>query len=134
MPDTKDAIYFAGFFDGEGHVGMYAGGRNVVTLTNTDIRPLLRAQTIWGGSITSQDRSRQFAIRDLYRWTVYGHAARPFLEDVRPFLLLKGEQVDVYLATLAYVPVGRGTRRRPGDTEAQTAAAARLRLLKRGVA
>jgi hypothetical protein len=132
MADTNDTAYFAGFFDGEGSVGMY-GSRNAVVLTNTDLRPLVRARQLWGGSITTQPMwTRPIAVQDLHRWSIYGHASRPFLEAIRPFLMLKGEQVDIYLEALAYVPVGRGTRRGPGAAQALDEAARRLRLLKRG--
>ena len=132
MADTR-LIYLAGFFDGEGSVGMYEGGRNVASLTNTDIRPLIMARDLFGGYLTMQPiRSRPGAVQDLFRWQIYGHSARPFLEAIRPFVMLKGEQIDVYLDALAHVPVGRGTRRKPGDTEALGVAASRLRSLKRG--
>jgi hypothetical protein len=131
-PTATELAYFAGFFDGEGSVGMYVG-RNAVVLSNTDMRPLVRARELWSGSITTQlVQGRRFAIRDLHRWSVYGHKARPFLEAIRPFVKLKGEQIDVYLEALAHVPAYRGARRRPGDTAAQVVAADRLRLLKRG--
>lgn len=49
MADTEitELAYFAGFFDGEGSVGSYEK-RHVVSLTNTDPRPLKRAMELWG--------------------------------------------------------------------------------------
>jgi len=136
MTDTSELeiAYFAGFFDGEGMVAIYRK-KYVVALANTDVRPLKRAQELWGGYICSQAASsRPGALRDLWRWQIYGHSARGFLEAIRPYLILKVEQVDVYLETLARVPI-KGGKYGPGDREAIQGAADQLRLLKqRGVA
>ena len=130
VTDTELA-YFAGFFDGEGCVAIYPK-KYVVSLTNTDIRPLLRAKELWGGFICSQSvESRRFAIRVLYRWQIYGHSARPFLEAIRPFVLLKGEQIDCYLSVLPMVSSKPGTRYTPEVKETIGLVEARLRLLKR---
>ncbi len=132
MADETEIAYFAGFFDGEGTLGIY-NGRHVVCLANTDARPLRRAQELWGGHLYRMKRQK-YAVRDIWHWNIYGHAARPFLEAILPHSQLKKEQVEVFLAVLPHVPVGRGTRRRPGATDAIDAAALRLRELKRGVA
>lgn len=139
MPDQKtdlELAYFAGFFDGEGMVAIYDKSSSyVVVLANTDIRPLKRAQELWGGNLSCQPRaSTKGALQDLWRWTICGRAARPFLEDVRPYLMLKAEQADVFLEVLQHIPNGRGERRGDGATEAIQGADRRLRLLKRGAA
>lgn len=131
MTDNELA-YFAGFFDGEGCVAIYPK-KYVVSLTNTDIRPLRRAEELWGGYISTQKAStRPGALQDLWRWQIYGHSARPFLEAIRPFSKVKAEQIDVYLAVLSRVPVGRGAKYTGDDKEVISAAAVKLRLLKRG--
>lgn len=130
MADTKTAVYFAGFFDGEGSVAIYPR-KYVVSLTNTDIRPLLLAESLWGGSIATQ-REDELGVQTIYRWQIYGHSARAFLEEIRPFVMVKGEQIDWYLEALAFVPVGRGQRYQ-GDAKVEIdRRAAQLRLLKRG--
>lgn len=134
MADTTstELAYFAGFFDGEGMVAIYPR-KYVAALANTDVRPLQRAQEIWGGYICSQNAdTRPAAIRDLWRWQIYGHNARAFLEDIRPYVILKSEQIDVYLEALAVVPTYRGQKYGPGDKEIIQSASQRLRLLKRG--
>jgi hypothetical protein len=136
MPDKTEIAYFAGFFDGEGMVAVYdASSTYVVVLANTDTRPLMRAQEIWGGRIFCQMRAgTRYAKQDFWRWQVYGHNARQFLEDVRPYLILKAEQVDVFLGVLEHIPSRRGKKRKEGATAAIQQAEQRLRLLKRGVA
>lgn len=132
-PSDLEIAYFAGFFDGEGMVAIYRK-KYVVCMTNTDVRPLKRAQDLWGGFINTQGAStRPGAIRDLWRWQIYGHGARIFLETIRPYLILKAEQVDVYLDVLSRVP-RKGGAYGPGDLDAIQQAASRLRLLKRGIA
>lgn len=134
MADSNELelAYFAGFFDGEGCVGAYPR-RYVVSLTNTDPRPLIRARELWGGFISKQTKeSRQFAIQDLWRWQIYGHKSRPFLEAIRPYSKLKCEQIDTYLSILEVLPYGHGQRRPTGATKIIELGAARLRFLKRG--
>ena len=107
MADIKnitELAYFAGFFDGEGCVAIYKK-KYVVSLTNTDVRPLKKVQEMWGGFINVQKKeNRRFAIQDIFRWQVYGHNARPFLEAIRPFVLVKREQIDIYLSVLDVLP------------------------------
>ncbi len=137
MADTKidtELAYFAGFFDGEGSVAIYSK-KYVVSLTNTDLRPLQRAKDLWGGFLSTQTvATRPFSLQDIWRWQIYGHSARPFLEAIRPFSMLKAEQIDCYLEALSSVPHRRGARRASGADVVIEAASARLRLLKRGVA
>lgn len=131
MADPTELAYFAGFFDGEGCVAIYPG-KYVASIANTDVRPLRRAQELWGGYISMWEaRARRYAVQDLWHWQIYGHSARPFLEAIRPFMMLKGEQVDVYLATLDVV-LARGQNRNPGANEVIAEGMATLRRLKRG--
>lgn len=134
MPDKNqlELAYFAGFFDGEGCVAIYKA-KNVVVIANTDVRPLQRAQELWGGHLDCQERGEK-GIQDLWRWQLYGHNSREFLEDILPFSRLKKEQIEVYLNALDHMPNGRGQRRPAGSSEVIEAAAVRLRLLKRGAA
>jgi hypothetical protein len=131
VTETERA-YFAGFFDGEGCVAAYRGGRYVVSLTNCDVRPLVRARDLWGGYVSRQKaETRRGALRDLWRWQIYGQKSRQFLEMIRPFSRIKREQIDTYLSVLRVLPVGRGARRHAGATAVIEAGAVRLRLLKR---
>lgn len=134
MADDTINPYFAGFFDGEGSVAIYRK-KYVVSLTNTDVRPLLVARERWGGFISCQSKEgRPCALRDIHRWQIYGQKSRAFLEAIRPFVLLKGDQIDAYLAILGLIPSGRGQRRQIGVSAIVDLASARLKALKRGVA
>ncbi len=134
MADTNEIAYFAGFFDGEGSVGIYHK-KYVVCLANCDIRPLRRAQELWGGSLNTQTvAQRKGAKQDLWWWQIYGHNSLAFLRDIRPFSVTKGEQIDVYLEAMQYVPKLRGEKRAPGAKEIIDTAALRLKVLKEGVA
>src|SRR5215468_12516086 len=104
MADTNVFAYFAGFFDGEGSLGIYHK-KYVVTLINTDVRPLRKAKDIWGGAIFSRTRTSYCRnAQDQWRWEIYGHSSIQFLRDIRPFVVIKGEQIDCYLEAMNFVP------------------------------
>jgi len=93
--------YMAGFFDGEGSVGIYGGGgtsgRTVRVQVTQNVHPASTAlldcgRSKWGGSMTVMNRSGK---RQAWNWQVNGAAAIAMLRDLRPFLLLKAEQVDL---------------------------------------
>ena len=136
MADTKiektDLAYFAGFFDGEGHIGIYPK-KYLATIGNTDKLPLERAKELWGGSITYQDRGLN---QRIWRWSVYGANSRKFLEDILPYVLNKKAQIEVYLRVLDVIP--KGAQGRKGyDSKVReiiNAGASKLRLLKWEVA
>ena len=136
MADTislTELAYFAGFFDGEGCVAIYPR-KYVVSLTNTDVIPLRRAQQLWGGYISTQDRSKNpIAIQDIWHWQIYGHNSRAFLEAIRSYTLIKSAQIDTYLEILNHVPSRRGMRYIGDAKEKIEVAAMQLRLLKRGL-
>lgn len=107
----------------------------MVSLTNTDTRPLLVARRLWGGSISKQTKeSRPAAVQDLYRWSIYGQKSRKFLQDIRPMTKIKAEQIDIFLSLLDVIPSVRGQRRAEGATALIESGAERLRLIKRGAA
>lgn len=139
MADKKTELelaYFAGFFDGEGMMGIYEKSSTYVCVfANTDIRPLSRAHELWGGSLSCQIRAgTRGAIQDMWRLQINGHEAAAFLIDVRPYLRLKSEQADVFLEVVKYIPGKPGMRRIEGATESLQAADRQLRLMKRGAA
>jgi len=136
--DNIELAYYAGFFDGEGSVAIYPH-KYVVSLTNTDIRPLVRAKDLWGGAICCQlATDRKYAIRDLWRWQIYGVYSVMFLNDIYPFVKIKKEQIDVYLSVLGTAIRGKPTHRSEFETarfeahrENISRAVVKLKLLKR---
>lgn len=97
--------YLAGFFDGEGSIGIYRNGRAVsggrtlrVQLTQTATRAgtqlLEECQVRWGGSLCLMNREMK---RTAYNWQASSGAGIRVLRDLRPWLRLKVEQADIVL-------------------------------------
>ena len=102
-----DAAYAAGLFDGEGSVGLY-GTTPTLVIVNTHLGVLEWCRDRWGGNIYEK-RQEKGRLR-CWRWHLYGMSALPFLNTIRPWVQIKGEQLDLY----ADIPfVGRGYRRTP---------------------
>lgn len=100
--DEKAIIYLAGFFDGEGSVGLYDTRYRKqtqfrVSLCNNINTPLLLAQEMFGGSIRKRTRQQKTKVGVNFEWYIYGHNAEEFLEAIRPYLIIKDKQVDVFL-------------------------------------
>ena len=129
--EPTELAYLAGFFDGEGSVGIYTR-KYTANVTNCDPRILLRYQTLWGGSIHKAKR-REFTVKDKYQWQMYGQKSRLFLEAVLPYVITKKVQIEIYLATLKIIPKRNGEKRLPGVGKIVSLNADRLKQLKREV-
>lgn len=124
-PDAVTLAWVAGFFDGEGSVGLYqrpSNGPNAYRLSvrvsqkRPEVLRLLRS--MFGGSLRRSPGTPE--------WEVADRNAATFLTAIRPHLRVKANEVDVALAYHAGVkPGGRGPK---GGAEA----AAHLKELKRG--
>lgn len=131
MADTIKLAYIAGFFDGEGSVGSY-NRRHLVTISNTDIRPLQECSKLWGGKISVVLKSKvKNAHMDIYNWKLYGHNAKQFLEDILPFSIVKADQIKVFLSILEVLPKNKGEKRKEGVSDFIDNQAQKLRLLKK---
>jgi len=85
-----DLYYLAGFFDGEGSIGV-AGASLSVRVVNT-YKPILeRFQKAWGGSVDTH-RKGDDKSRLCWVWRLYGDNAEQFLNDVVPILREKAPQ------------------------------------------
>lgn len=98
----KDLIvYMAGFFDGEGYVGISTSNKKYDSLSlrvligQRDKKPLELAQKRWGGAIWNSVDSRNG--RDHYRWDIKGQIATKFLSEIQPYLVVKKKQVKYAL-------------------------------------
>ena len=131
MADSNEIAYFAGFFDGEGSIGIYKK-KYVVCVVQCDPRPLNRMKEIWGGNIYVQTKMKA-THRSKYIWQTHGLEARPFLSDVLPFLRVKKEQAEIYLSVLGITPRGRGTSAQKHAANVVAIAARKLMELKREV-
>ena len=110
--------YIAGFFDGEGGVGISAARtfrkekhpnsgksvdhvkwRCIAYITNTDRACLELIRSVIGGNI-SQTRKQLGKSRRCFRINLLGHYAKEFLESVLPWLIIKHERAELALAFL----------------------------------
>jgi hypothetical protein len=131
MIEQLEIAYFAGFFDGEGSIGIYRK-KYVVCVAQCDPRPLHRMKEIWGGNVYQQTRMIK-THRPKYLWQINGEAGRQFLIDTLPFLRGKKEQAEIYLSVLGIVPLGRGTAKQREGAAVVEIAARRIKEMKREV-
>lgn len=107
---TTDAAYIAGIIDGEGSINIsrhrnrkYTGARGGrlwayqlgVAVEMYDKGPVrfIFEQTKLGQLKLAKKRKK--CKLPMWRWTVSGPQAQEVLEEIRPFLLAKGEQADL---------------------------------------
>lgn len=105
--------YAAGFFDGEGAVGISPSDRYLradISNTNREILEMFRER--WSGSITVC-KPQKPQHKPVYHWRVKCGNAEVFLRDVLPFLVIKKERVEFALEIRAMG--GRRTGPVPGE-------------------
>ena len=128
---SHEVAYTAGFFDGEGCVNIaryLKRGRPYHTLaiifTNTDFQVLAWLQKRWGGNVFKPSR--------LSGRRPYGHLrlsagpARPLLEAMLPYLIIKKSQVEIALEFIESKSVNQGRRGDPLAIAKRAALAARM--------
>jgi hypothetical protein len=96
--------YFAGFFDGEGSIGIYRNGsgkgrtlRVQLTQNATPQSALLlhECRARWGGSICLMNRH---AKRPAWNWQASAGRGAAVLQDLQPHLRLKRSEADIALS------------------------------------
>lgn len=105
-------LYFAGFFDGEGSVGVYRNGKGGRTLrvqltqniTAKSTLLLRECQARWGGSLSEMNRSYR---RTAWNWQASSLSGVRALRDIRPWLRLKADEADIALEWWAQRPIPR---------------------------
>lgn len=99
---VQDKAYFAGFFDGEGYVGLYSN-----TKTSEAIRVIIgqgkpdvlyELQENYGGSVYPRHDKRSG--REHFAWEVRARKAEHFLKDIRPYVRIKKQQVELSLQAM----------------------------------
>lgn len=107
-----DKAYIAGFFDGEGCIGYYNASKAIrkrpgyfhssVGVCNTDPRVVIWIQEVTGLGRSSIIKLKGGNRKPAYQWQIGKKAdVITFLATIRPYLKVKGDQVDVLLAHLA---------------------------------
>lgn len=104
MDERDIVVWAAGFFDGEGCVGVYVLPPSpvrklhrvtlVVNAANTDRRPLELLKRFGGTHFVSWKSGRP-GQRIVYRWQIQGQQAYLFLLAVLPYLVVKKEQAEL---------------------------------------
>ncbi len=93
---TPPLHYIAGFFDGEGSIGVYRDGRgrhHLRTQLAQNVTPVSSSlfesfKHRWGGNL-SLDHNRKGSC---FNWQLNSSTAVRFLMDIHPYLILKKEQ------------------------------------------
>jgi hypothetical protein len=107
LSETTKA-YFAGFFDGEGYVGISKSSskdfnlRVVLAQKKTEI--LFKAKEIWGGNVYIQKNSNCGV------WDIKGNLAEIFLRDIQQFVFVKKAQIEVGLDFRDFTSIERYKR------------------------
>lgn len=115
LTDT-DRAYCAAIIDGEGCVAITRSSRGnaprlVVAVVNTSEALIRWMQERFGGRINEVRRKRRTrGERPTWDWRLHNQAAADFLDQVRPYLVIKGDQADL---AIQYASAHCG--RRPGQ-------------------
>ncbi len=106
-----DIAYAAGFFDGEGCVQLYMrpSGRDrnclrcSLSAAGSDGRPLYWLVERWGGTVKWDASEKRITTgrRPIGNWHIFGNQAEVFARDVLPYLIVKREQMDLWLEARA---------------------------------
>ena len=103
--------YAAGMVDGEGCIRLCKGWskrdqkyRYVIriTVTQKDYRIPLWLIKNYGGNFYKH--MMKPAMLKVYRWTLSGQTAKPFIERILPYLILKKDQAELALDVLSKAP------------------------------
>ena len=95
--------YMAGFFDGEGSVGLYAQQKAcryslracITQVKNKHSEEVLGAfQKQFGGSITNSKQYKSHHSPAM-AWSIYGDKAAEFLRMIQPLTIIKNEQIEL---------------------------------------
>jgi hypothetical protein len=99
-PTQEELAYFAGFFDGEGCVGIYIKKRKQwkhphhrldVYITNTHPGPLRKLMSLFGGEIHVHVKQQPHH-KTAWRWNLQSRKAEEFLQQILPFLIVKKDE------------------------------------------
>jgi len=115
---TKEQrAYCAGFFDGEGCVGIRKGVRSgtylKTSVSNTNLSVIEYIHSLFGGRIEIHKRGEKIPhYKTCYILEFRTQEAKKFLEAVKPYCVVKGKQIDVALEYLARPLYNGGHRNR----------------------
>lgn len=93
----EDCAYAAGFFDGEGHIGIRMNGPYKslhISIGQTSLPVLEWFQEFYGGNIYEYKNGTRGGSKPFWQWSIVGTRARIFVKQIRPFLRVKHDQAD----------------------------------------
>ena len=110
MNPGEEVAYLAGFFDGEGSIGIYPKKNKrgymcyqyLLQISNTNRKVLELFQKRYGGSITKRQRVERH--KQLWNWQL-GSAGkiRVALSELLPFLYVKKQEAQIMLEVVATI-------------------------------
>lgn len=88
----EELAYIAGFWEGEGHAGIYSAGRSVpkkltVGISQKNLQILLEIRNLFDYGHICRPRD------GVYEWRVRGKKAKDFLRHIYPFTKFRHKQV-----------------------------------------
>lgn len=104
--------YFAGFFDGEGYVGVsYQEAWNAymirVSVVNNNKPVLLLFKEKYGGTIRPPSDKKAYNMKGAWTWWIHGQPAIDFLQNILPYVFVKRPQVELAIE----FPIGKPGQR-----------------------
>lgn len=140
--DVFTATYFAGFFDGEGSIGVYMTGSKSqgtkyatlsAKLTNSVKGPLDFVLSMYGGSIENNKASlKDIGWQDTYSWRAYSDKAMTFLKWIYPYTYIKKPQIEIAFEFWDYYAPFRQNKYQRPSIEKIDEYILKLKQLKRG--
>ena len=127
MNTKEQNIYMAGFFDGEGCIGINkAPSKRVrdryrveVQINQVDRRPLVLFQERYGGTLSKHERSKKNPKwQDIWHWLISDRRAKALIKDLLPYCIVKKRDLEVALDYLSLPNFDR-TPNLPNRTEEQ---------------
>ncbi len=130
MTDSEQIAYIAGFFDGEGHIGLNANGTWPALRigANQVVKaPLALIHARYGGYLVHRDRVKYNPnAQPIWEWSIRAQRAQAVLRELIPYLIVKRERAEHALAYAENLSAGTG-----GRSLTETEARSRRELLDR---
>lgn len=109
--EEKELSYIAGFFDGEGSIGLYLSKRKsnsyvLRTQLTQNVSPIVttlfeKLKSKWGGNLSTQTT---LSGKIKYNWQLNTNGAEVFLKDIVGYLTLKKSQAELALEWISKRP------------------------------
>lgn len=118
MEETQLA-WAAGFFEGEGAVGITKSNSLVVEIINTNNIPIDFFGNNWNGYIHPGPRPRGNR-KTSSKWMAHSNNAYKFLSDIKPYIIFRGEQIRTAMSLMEsdeWLGTGKGRWHKSSQAE-----------------